>query len=1704
MSGGKTDDEPNRSSVVGRGGAGAYIEGELGAYYLLEMLAGGEARGLPAAHIERVRFQGADEGFALDDLIIHGQSEQGPALLEIQSKRTIQFSPKDPLFGEVCGQIAKVKPATDVPENRHLLAVATQRTSYRISGPYQDVLEWARSTDTAAPFFDRLAAKGLASKDMREFVAAFRSNAIAHGIADDDEIIWKLLRRFQILEFDFESSAPQARSYGLALARGALAPEDADRANALWSSLIELALAKAKVGGFYDRDALREAIVANGFRLAGDRNYSLARAKLDEMARLALQDIGTDVAGLQLPRSKVIASIDEARDRSRFIEVRGGPGVGKSAVLRHVAERVLRESRVMVLDPVRTPDGGWSALAQLLGVAGTARDFLTDLASSGGAVLFVDGLEMFADGKRRTVNDVLREASQIGGFSVIATARPDFGVDEESWLAADPMALFGPMETVNVGELDDDEVTMLSEHAAELRAILANGHPAAQIARNLYRLSRLLKVPGTEIIRTEAALAAHWWMTGDGAAQNTLRSAQRIFSDLADAALAGQDSIELRDDPPARSHLLRSLSLRETKRDQLTFYHDVLRDWAVGMRLYEDPGLINKLDLSRPVSSLIGRGIEFAGRLALELEPGPDRWMRLLQELSTPSAHGSWRRHALMAIVRSELSPLLLERHTDSLLKRGGGMLREITNAIVAVDTVSAAELFKPVAEQVEGFPTNFPKTMRTAVAASARRLTNWCVAHAERIPLQAVGAVVKLTEIQMPLIMWAPNLAEPVAQLLFDWLVQLDVRESDVRIGIDENVEPLDRAARARLVEDLRNACLLLAASAPDKLKEYLAAITAEQDSYKVKAIRPLSKIAATVAPQELAALIEHSLIEPPERSNRRSYKRGFSHSDTDYMPPSPAQPPFLDLLHAAPEVGLALIRRLTAHAVTHHSGGSKADNNGFTLIFDDGPRFFPWTESYLWSRGQGNDYAVASCLMALEAWGHQRIEEGDPIGAVLADILGPDGSCAAYLMVAVDLLISHWPATRDALMPFVSSPELLSIERQRDVFDQIGSFGFELQKEPPGPVQLEDLRARPSRGIQLERVLAGYLSDDGVSATVRDRLKVALDRIGAFEEEDDFGDPAFMGAYALNLLDPSNWVPVEGGRAYRSPPTEAEHLERMQTKRARSVHSSELEAKIHLAISDRERGSPETAREAFAYAEGDLPDGSDPDVLKSRSTRLAATAMLIARDGDDDLLHTQEAWVRQVIERALAEQSDRSSGSGDRLEFNRPAMATCALIYLWRRLGHLSDRDAIVEIAARDDRCGVPAFEAALQEILAADSRVLKAALRVAFAALRWRWHRWDEDASETEAYEREKALADQQAIASEIAWLNGGPEPDWPSLADKAPTIRRRPTISLSTDDSRAEGSISTTHPVAEIHVNTQAIAAWLGIAVAAKPKWIGEVIEAYSAWSARLNGSGEDADAELEHAPQEWNTQFYALAVPVMLNGSEETFERMIGLLEALPDQPFCDVAESVIHAADVWYFNKSDRSPERPVRLRTRLAGRARALRRWNWNFNPGDLSIDWDTGGIVAKFFMNTHNPFVGTTSYLVPAVFDRIDPLLEPLRPLLSEGPTNFIALCTMNTLMVAPRARHADFLICALEAWLDRSQSDPTMWVELGIGRRAVEWLVVVSSEEPELLEPDHLLRSRMDAVLGRLTALGVPEAHELEQQIEEKHAMMIASRN
>ena len=167
----------------------------------------------------------------------------------------------------------------------------------------------------------------------------------------------------------------------------------------------------------------------------------------------------------------------------------------------------------------------------------------------------------------------------------------------------------------------------------------------------------------------------------------------------------------------------------------------------------------------------------------------------------------------------------------------------------------------------------------------------------------------------------------------------------------------------------------------------------------------------------------------------------------------------------------------------------------------------------------------------MALEAWAHSRIEAGETFDKVLADVLGPPGSPAAYLLVAVDLLISHWPKSREASVPFLSCPELLCIDGERHVHDNFeypDFFGLKaLQKEPVGAVSVEKLKKRASRQHSLEDLLGQYAVFGPVE--LRERicalLRRAAARLGPPDEQSNLGDPAFMVVHALNLIDPNNW---------------------------------------------------------------------------------------------------------------------------------------------------------------------------------------------------------------------------------------------------------------------------------------------------------------------------------------------------------------------------------------------------------------------------------------------------------------------------------------------------------------------------------------------------------------------------------------------------
>jgi hypothetical protein len=274
------------------GHAGPQFESKVGAFYLLSLLIGSEPRGLPGAVPCTVAFQQRGSGRPLDDVVIQATNANGSAaILEIQAKRTLTFTATDTEFKEVVAQMWAAAQKSEFGSTRYELAVAIARTATRVEASCPEVLHWARQLPDGATFAAHINLEGFSSKGMRDFVEFFRANLSAAGAPADDDTVWRLLRRFQILVFDFESYGSDYEHRARERVRLKLIPEQASRASELWPILIEQAGASARASGAQDRNAaltpLREQHNFQFDQRADLRSLDVAELSDDETAMLS-------------------------------------------------------------------------------------------------------------------------------------------------------------------------------------------------------------------------------------------------------------------------------------------------------------------------------------------------------------------------------------------------------------------------------------------------------------------------------------------------------------------------------------------------------------------------------------------------------------------------------------------------------------------------------------------------------------------------------------------------------------------------------------------------------------------------------------------------------------------------------------------------------------------------------------------------------------------------------------------------------------------------------------------------------------------------------------------------------------------------------------------------------------------------------------------------------------------------------------------------------------------------------------------------------------------------------------------------------------------------------------------------------------------------------------------------------------------------
>jgi len=1702
------------TSPAASGPAGSQFEGQVGASYLLCMLAGAEPRGLPGTIIEQVKFQRGDEGHPLDDVIVHAKDQQGnDAVLEIQVKRSITFTPNDKVFKKVVGQIAEAAAKPGFWSSRIELAIATTSVSKKLHGAYQDVLRWAREIGSASVFMDRILRKGSGSNDMRTFVSTFKDNLHAAGSPIDDVTVWQLLKRLQILNFDFTSEGSAQVDLAKERASRILHLDQNSRAGALWSALVQQAIDIAKDGGDRNSTRLREDLHQLGYQLEGDPSNSNVREVLAEASRHALDDISDRVGNVFLTRQERISLVREALNgQERYIEIRGDAGVGKSALLKHFAKLASEETTIIVLNPERTARDGGIAFRNSLGYSGTVKELMSDLAADGGAILFVDNLDGFNKERQLTVCDLVSEAAKIPSFRIMTTARSHFGIDEPSWLPKEAIETLGQAAPIFINELSVDEVKELSHLDPTLAELLADRHKARDVARNLFRLGRLVEMSSDEPIpRTETDMSEQWWQTADGkrAPAEQRRERARLLKALAKQALQGDSTFDVSEAQPGVIEALKnSGTLSELQPDIVSFRHDVLREWAIANLLFQNVQLIDQLPLKKPASTVMARAVELVARQTLERNPS--EWTGVLDKLSEEEVHKSWRRPILLALVRSEIGAEVLSSVRDELLNNRAELLRELIRTVMAVEVSPASQMFTSA-------DFEFPDSLYIPNSPSFYRLVDWIIHINDEHLYPVIPDIVQLYEKAILRTLGLDARAKVLIIKLYQWLKEIEVTGRAFYSASKQlfNGEIASENLRT-LVSELRTYFLLFCHLAPDQAKDYLNLLRTR--SYGDPVIREVimtSGALTKAAPIEFSELVADALIiDPGADDSYPSYeRRAFSHLDSQFLPVAPSKGPFLQLLQSAPEQGLLLIRKLVDHAITQYSQGQSYGSNVIAIEFPNGKKEFPWEETYLWSRQGSDHYAITTALMALETWAHDRIEKGDEFEVVLNDVLGPDTSAACYLLVAVDLILSHWPASRDLAVPFVSCPELLSIERMRigqeglNTTDLWGARRNEIES-----ASLEKLKKRASRHCALEHILSHYVLFEPFNQRdeIERSLKEASKRLPAVEPDDDFRDPSFMTVHALNCLDANNYSRTVEKKAdgteregwqYIAPESEEKHLNRLLSKHNEQTRDTAIPLNIGFAIEDPSRITDEFIDAAVSWAQEKTAsdENEDTDGADLRADAIVGAAMIAMRDGNENCQNNNQSWARQVFNDALEAAEDSVHRHREGLRFNPPAIAFVGLVHILMGSDDVNDIPTLLEIVAKGNPAVSHGFIASINTLEQIDERLPRSILRCSFASCirpRRSWETSDEEKIKQDMRSQERL---QSVVDAELSWLNeNGPEPSWPKFVPEKPSVRRGIRIPVPGEEAKAI-SVPNEEEKEEEFTDHQAAALWLNAAKLLLNEkhrpWLIELIESYSSWTASTNGAGLNKNAQLDHEPYEWNLAYYDLLAKCFNDENSLKLSKIIKLsITELPDEAFFDVVANFLRSVDEIYFNEQDISTTEVLNIRATLYERIEKCHDWQRLKESTSFSVERHLSSAVATMLFNSYAGFgmQPPKSYLLEKGIDQLPPFLPQIQKMVLEAPCPFVAILALDLFEVSPRVEHLPILLKGALAWLNHMPDNTEFWVGHNIGRRFCTLVTNFWQTAPDRFTSNSVIRQNLDTLLAALVRLGVAEASQLEALI------------
>jgi len=196
------------SNPFSTGGGGQHFEAHVQACFATIMLSkGGFTPHLVQGPIVKIKLQGKVDGYDTDDIIIFIKNPVGDDLRRMlcQVKHTIKITENDLVFGEVIQSAWNdFQNSKNFTHDKDLILLVTGPLSAADSKDIAKILDWAKTSENTADFFNKLEQTNFSSESMRKKVNAFASQLkkANNNVEVPSETVFQFLRHFHILVYD--------------------------------------------------------------------------------------------------------------------------------------------------------------------------------------------------------------------------------------------------------------------------------------------------------------------------------------------------------------------------------------------------------------------------------------------------------------------------------------------------------------------------------------------------------------------------------------------------------------------------------------------------------------------------------------------------------------------------------------------------------------------------------------------------------------------------------------------------------------------------------------------------------------------------------------------------------------------------------------------------------------------------------------------------------------------------------------------------------------------------------------------------------------------------------------------------------------------------------------------------------------------------------------------------------------------------------------------------------------------------------------------------------------------------------------------------------------------------------------------------------------------------------------------------------------